>query len=367
MPFRDGHDADVADATAKAACARAPAAVWDLQSSAPVISAPAFRPRAPLHSFPLSPAMTARQTFANLYEWLFRASAMRDARATLAAANGARTQAARQARLLVEVARRVAEPVERLPSGCRAAVMVGLYREAVGWALLAGRPDAGRERPDPATLWREEPPERLLAAATDAATVEAVKETLFAAAPLSLDVSQEDAERARTFAEALVLELEAPQRRVQHMLRQRWLRLVFTGVILLGLVVGAQRLLLGPNLAEGKPFRTSSSWSGCATDAPCRSLLFHTNPETNPWVEFDLGAPKSIRQVEIANRVDCCRDRAVPLIVEVGNDQARWTEVARRDTEFATWTAKFSAQTARYVRLRIPRDTALHLDSVVVR
>jgi hypothetical protein len=311
--------------------------------------------------------MTVRATFAKIYEWLFRASAVRDARAVVLAAGSARVQAVRQARLLVEVARRVAEPIEKLPAGSRPAVTAGLYREAVGWALLADRPDRDRSLPDPAALWSEEPRGRLLAVGKDAATVDAVGAIVGSAAPLPLDVTLEKVERARTFAEALVWELEAPWRHVDQAVRQRWIRLLLAGVVLLAVVIGFQRILRGPNLIEGKPYRVSSSWSGCATDAPCRALLFHTNPEANPWVEYDLGASKKVRRVEITNRGDCCRDRAVPLIVEVSNDQARWTEVARRDADFSAWTATFAAQTARYVRLRVARDSVLHLQEVAVR
>jgi hypothetical protein len=96
-------------------------------------------------------------------------------------------------------------------------------------------------------------------------------------------------------------------------------------------------------------------------------MLFHTEQENNPWVEYDLGAPKPIHRVEVANRSDCCDDRAIPLVVELSNDRTNWTEVARRDSEFQSWTAKFATKTVRYVRLRVPRVTALHLKEVVVR
>jgi hypothetical protein len=312
--------------------------------------------------------MTPRETFGKIYEWLFRASAMNEARAVLLASDDVRGGAARQAKLLVEVARRVAEPVETLPNGSRSAVLLGLYREAVGWALYAGRPNGATSRPDLATLWNAEPPEHLLAAGKDPATVESVKAALVdAPAPAPLDASEEQASRARAFTEALVWELDAPQRRVDRVLGQRWIRVILAGIALIALVYGLRKLTLGPNLAADRPFRTSSSWSGCAADASCRGLLFHTDPENNPWAVVDLGAPKSIHRVEVTNRGDCCGERSVPLIVELSNDNVHWTEVAKREAEFSSWTAKFPRQTARYVKLRVPRQTVFHLEDVAVR
>jgi hypothetical protein len=124
---------------------------------------------------------------------------------------------------------------------------------------------------------------------------------------------------------------------------------------------------LGPDLAKGKPFRTSSSWAGCPGDEGCMMQLFHTDPENQPWVEFDLGKEMKVRRIEVRNRNDCCADRSVPLVAEVSNDRVTWTEVAKREKDFATWTAKFPRTKARYVRLRVPRHTVFHLKEVVIR
>jgi hypothetical protein len=76
---------------------------------------------------------------------------------------------------------------------------------------------------------------------------------------------------------------------------------------------------------------------------------------------------KTVKRVEIKNRTDCCGDRAVPLVVEVSQDDKTWTQVARREAEFADWTAKFPKTKARYVRLRVARVAMLHLDEVKIR
>ena len=69
-------------------------------------------------------------------------------------------------------------------------------------------------------------------------------------------------------------------------------------------------------------------------------------------------------RVRVLNRDDCCAERAIPLVVEVSLDRHGWHEVARRKDQFEDWTAKFSPVSARYVRLRVPRRSILHLKSV---
>jgi hypothetical protein len=218
--------------------------------------------------------------------------------------------------------------------------------------------------PDLATLWNETPLERLQAAAGGIEAAEAARRTLVdgAHAPL-LEATDEDAARAGNFAAALAAELDVPKRRVERVQFQRWSRLGLAAVALLLVAYGVRVLVLGPNLVSGKPFRTSSDWALC----PCDGLFFHTNRENNPWLEYDLGKPKAIHRIEIKNRPDCCEERAIPLIVEMSTDRAKWTEVVRRDEVFTTWTAEFPKRIARYVRFRVPRVTELHFNEVVLR
>jgi hypothetical protein len=81
----------------------------------------------------------------------------------------------------------------------------------------------------------------------------------------------------------------------------------------------------------------------------------------------DLGDPKRFTRVDVQNRLDCCRERAIPLVVEVSDDEASWTEVARKDEPFAHWTAHFAMRQARYVRLRVARKSYLHLEAIAIR
>jgi hypothetical protein len=295
----------------------------------------------------------------------FRAAALRQERARLALSAEQRA-ALDQAALLVEIARRVARPVEALPAGARPAVRLSLYRDAVYWAFVAARPGTEPPPPDLRACWTAQPASALAALAPEGALA-VVERALLDTPASSLAVTEEEATAAGAFAEALVAELEAPRARVERIRGQRWARIFAALGMLVVALLGLRALALGPNLAAGKPFRTSSSWAGCANDPPCMALAFHTEPQADPWAMLDLGRPTAFHRIEVTNRQDCCGDRAVPLVVEVGDDNAHWREVARRDDEFSSWTIKLPSLTARYLRFRVPRQTVLHLQRVAVR
>jgi hypothetical protein len=311
--------------------------------------------------------VTLRTVLRKSWEWIFRSAALRKARAGVVDSGASRGRASRQARLLLEVARRVAEPVERFPPGSRTAVLLSLYRDAAYWALVATGPDDGGAPSDLGTLWAEYPPDALLRAASDPASLDAIKRSFDVSPSGALETAPEDATRARAFVQALLGELEGPRRRVERVLLQRWTRLMLIPVAVLALALGIRQLTLGPNLAAKKPFRTSSSWPGCASDPGCMAQLFHTEPQNHPWVEFDLLKPTKIQRIEVTNRSDCCSERAVPLVAEVGMDQVNWTPISRRDADFSSWTINFPPRTARYVRLRVAGHSTFHLKDVAIR
>jgi uncharacterized membrane protein len=97
------------------------------------------------------------------------------------------------------------------------------------------------------------------------------------------------------------------------------------------------------------------------------SMFFHTDQESSPWIEFDLGEVTTVSSFVVGNRLDCCRERAVPLVVEVSTDGASFTEVARREAQFDTWKESIAPRPARFVRFRVARPTFLHLASVEIR
>ena len=314
--------------------------------------------------------MRAGDVAKKVYEWIFRPGELRAARAGLPAADDPRQEAMRQAKLLLEVARRTAEPGEALPPGAQPAVLLSLYRDAIYWGLAARRAGAGPLPPDLHALWDASNPQTTAAAPDNEASA-ALRRTLFDDYdPRSLAVSDEDAARARSFAEALDWDLEAPRRRIAWILTQRWLRVAGIVAAVCLLAIGVRSRLLGPDLAKGRPFRISTPWAGwaaCVANEDCGQLMFHTDVDNEPWVEIDLGAPRTVQRVDVVNRGKCCADRAVPLVVELSTDQKAWTRVARRDQTFDRWTAQFRPRIARYVRLKATRRTILHLTSVAVR
>ena len=301
-------------------------------------------------------------------EWLIRRHALRAAKAERAALGETQRAALAQARLLLEVARRVAEPAEALPHGSRPSVLLDLYRSAITWSLRGG--SDGTERPL-AELW-ESAPERVRSAAGAEAAVPALRALLLNQPEAgSLGVPESGVRLVREFAEALERELEAPERNVERLEVQRWTRISVIALLLTGTVVGVPYLLRGPDLAENRPFKLSSVYGGCDERGKCGDLMFHTQIEDNPWITLDLGSVKTVRAVEVKNRTDCCADRAVPLVVELGTEpgteRRNFREVARKTGTFTTWRATFKSTMARYVRLRTPKTTALHLESVKVR
>ena len=294
---------------------------------------------------------------------------VRSARAQLPSVDVERARAANQARLLVEVARRVGEPVEALPIGAPAAVELSLYADATYWALVAtgAAPQAGMPL---AAVWDNARHESLLAAAGgNVEALDALK-TVICARPSGgdLSASARDVAAARKFSEALVWDLDAPARRIELLLVHRWLRVGLTAVVLVALGFGLRALILGPNLIANRPFQTSSTFEPCAHKGMCADLMFHTLPQDNPWVEWDLGSVQRVHRVELTNRSDCCAERIAGLVVELSTDRRTWTEVAHHDQVFSRWSPTFPKRQARYVRLRIPRpNIVLHLDDVVVR
>jgi hypothetical protein len=123
-------------------------------------------------------------------------------------------------------------------------------------------------------------------------------------------------------------------------------------------------------LAHGRPWRASSALGSAGCKSPAQqcaaspAFFFHTAEEQNPWIEFDLGASKSVSAVQVDNREDCCSDRAFPLTVEVSTDHKSWKAVANKDEDFKSWRASFDAVDARWVRLRALKQTYLHFAGV---
>jgi hypothetical protein len=146
---------------------------------------------------------------------------------------------------------------------------------------------------------------------------------------------------------------------------------ISVAIVLVPLLPG---LFEGKDLARGKSWRASSALAVCHPEKiQCgdgrTAVFFHTRQEDQPWMEIDLGAPTRFSAVAVYNRRDGAPDildRAVPLILEVGDDQQTWRTLGQINQSFSVWKPSFEPTTARYVRTRSPRNTWLHLDAVRV-
>jgi hypothetical protein len=331
---------------------------------------------APAASLPPPPAPAASRP--GVFEWLTLGHALAAARGRITSRPLATSVRLERAQAAAELAARALDPVTPIRRGNGNASAVTLARESAFWALAAWMPDespatlgAAIDMADPARVAFAAGGEQRLAWFRSSL----VDRTFIEIAQLSVDDQRQLADEALRFTAALVDELERPAREVSMIRAQRWVRFVISvGVVALlafGAVRGVDRLRLGTDLASGKPTRTSSAYGGFSLeshtcDTNDTKILFHTNEEQNPWYEIDLGAPTSIKAVEIRNRTDGFGERAVPLAVEVSDDRNAWTEIGQRTTNFETWRLTIPPRTNRYVRVRALKRTWLHLERVSV-
>jgi hypothetical protein len=255
-----------------------------------------------------------------------------------------------------------------------------LYRQSLYWALcaLASYSDESAGTSYRELIW-DTLDERLLLDAVGQARVEPLRGALrhgsfVTFAELSRVEQQLLCAELRKLSESLLAKVNERKLAVKAIVRQRMRRLSLL-LLLAFVAAGAwvwERKTRDDrrDLAEGKPWRASSKLDGGGCSSPEQAcpdspgFFFHTTEEKNPWVEFDLGRVQEISAVQTENRKDCCFERSFPLVVEVSENHKHWRSVARQDANFTTWRANFSPVHARWVRLRSPKQTYLHLARV---
>jgi hypothetical protein len=123
------------------------------------------------------------------------------------------------------------------------------------------------------------------------------------------------------------------------------------------------------DLAAGKPWVTNSTAYGLPSSGfgPSSSehLFFHTGIINNPHVDIDLGAEHTIRSIEVENRPDCCKERALPLDVKVLVGET-WQLVAERRSYFSTWSYDITPVRAQMIRFERPGNDVFHLKRISV-
>jgi hypothetical protein len=308
-------------------------------------------------------------------EWLFARNALREARSAVQERDPERSRRLVQARKAIAYGDLILDPASPPQQGAGPEFALSLYRDALAWLLAVRTPDL------PVTPASTDLPlVELSALSGDLATPDELAAiaswNVEGQSLLDQDATFERARRTKRILHALADRLDAEERTVARLKLRRNARVftVFTAfaVVLAGIVFLVTIASRKPNLAKNKPWRASSSAGVCHPEKrQCTGtdtgIFFHTKEEDSPWVELDLGKPTPFTRTEIVNRLDCCSDRALPLVVEVSNDARTWKEVAKRTESFRTWNANVGQQNARYVRARVARKSVLHLEGFSVR
>lgn len=269
----------------------------------------------------------------------------------------------------------VREPSDPVRKKLASAHAAAFYSEALFWAFWSFQPDISG--PTAEALWTED---SALArefgfAAERAAEVKKLFSTPQLGVVLAEQTESEQEAAAAVLKRAAVVAIdvrERPLRALEALTLKALARIVLTVLLLAG-VVGAA-VYFRPqkaNIAAGKPWTTSSSAFDChPAQGECGGvktrIFFHTKEEQDPWLQYDLGSKTQVSALRIENRQDGEGARAVPLVVEVSDDASQFKEVARRTEDFSVWKPSFSKVTTRYVRLRVPRKSMLHLDDVEI-
>jgi hypothetical protein len=280
-------------------------------------------------------------------------------------------QAARraQALLFAEVARRTQAPFDALPADA-SHVLAALWREAAIWALAASSPSP-HVTLEAAAAMHAADREIVTRAAGGSEGLAGIDYALASpppAAGLAMDFVQErrKVELLANFTRALLAELEAPVRERKRDLETRLMRVAVPIALSLVLLSAAVYWFVTPvDRAASANVTISSKFRACVEPHDCGNAFFHTLEENKPWIMYDLKAAYDLHQVQVVNRTDCCWERAVPLVLETSADAQQWSEQARIERAFVAWSPRVHTH-ARYVRLRVDRLSALHLNKVVI-
>ena len=134
------------------------------------------------------------------------------------------------------------------------------------------------------------------------------------------------------------------------------------------------------NLALNRPSRQSSTsqWSksddaqGAVDGVRNGGFGFHTNLERNSWWQVDLGEVRSLKEVRIFNRLDCCAERARTIRVLLSNDGLDWRPAFTNDgglfggADGRPLRIMLRGESARFVRLQLNATEYFHLDEVEI-
>jgi hypothetical protein len=309
-----------------------------------------------------------------LLGWLLVREELAHARANAARFSAEQREFLRRAKLAFELGELALSPGNAVHSGSTSPLAANLFRQSVYWALLARKPERRPLAPDAiGTLVDAETLASAGASDSERAQIAtAMRSTFVELAEGSPELQRATAELLRRWATRLITDAQGVLWRFEWAKLKRIVRIaVLAIVVLIPAAFAVNLLLVKPDLAKGAPWRVSSVGAECHPEkSECAGgttdILFHTKLEQNPWFEYDFGSPLSFSSLTIRNRSDFGPERAVPLVVEVSDDDKNFREIVRRDDVFTVWRPKFATQRARYLRLRVARESILHLEAIKV-
>ena len=306
--------------------------------------------------------------------WLLVRDELARARENAARFTPAQCEYLRRAKLALELGELALGPGSAVRSGSTAPLAADLFRQSVYWALLSRQPE--RAPASTEAIWATADGVALASVPGNdderAQIATAMRSTFIELAEGSLEAQRATAQLVQRSALALVKDRQQVLWQLEWCKLKRLVRVASLAVICaIPLAFGLNRLMIKPDLAKGKAWHLSSVGIECHPEkSDCggttTAILFHTKLEQNPWFEYDFATPLAFSSLTIRNRSDCCAERAVPLVVEVSDDDRHFHEIARRVDAFDTWRPSFSTQHARYLRLRVPREAILHLEAIQV-
>ena len=218
------------------------------------------------------------------FDWFWQRETIRDSQKQVAAKSHRRTRLEQYAMTFAEAGDLALHPVTPLRSGSGEVVSALLHKESIRATLRAlGNSVDGLAEDEAlcAQVTRALPQsvsfERLCELVTEPSNIDEVEG--------NLRVRSAEAEALAIAARALLEVARTPERRLQQACARRLLRTSVTVLLLvlavtLGAVAGA-RLAWGSNLAEGKPWRASSAYSGFS--AECGNLRWQPYPHLLPY------------------------------------------------------------------------------------
>lgn len=144
-------------------------------------------------------------------------------------------------------------------------------------------------------------------------------------------------------------------------------------------------LAVEKNIAKGKtaiqsstaPHSDPEGANGAINGNKSGRFGFHTNIESNPWWQLDLGEDYELDGILVYNRMDAAQDRIRTLRILVSRDAKQWSIIYehKKNRPFGgirpfngapPLLVRLDRLRSRYIKLECLEKTALHLDEVEV-